>query len=50
MTDKCVCCGQILQEGMTTCPYCLLTVKQQATKTKQYEEIDFDYAAEDDYD
>lgn len=41
MTDKCICCGEILQEGMTACPNCLVSVKQ-------CEEIDFDYAAEDD--
>jgi hypothetical protein len=41
MTDKCICCGEILQEGMIACPNCLVFVKQQ-------DEIDFDYSAEDD--
>lgn len=41
MNDKCICCGEILREGMSVCPNCLVFVKQQ-------DEIDFDYAAEDD--
>ena len=48
MTDKCICCGEMLEAGMTACPNCLVTVKKQAIKNKQHEEIDFDYAAEDD--
>ena len=48
MTDKCICCGEILQEGTIACPNCMVTVKQQAMKNKHLDEIDFDYAAEDD--
>ncbi len=48
MTEKCICCCEILQEGMIACPNCLVTVKQQVVKNNHVDEIDFDYAAEDD--
>ena len=48
MTDNCICCGEILHEGMTACPKCLLTVKRLGVNNNHVDEIDFDYAAEDD--
>jgi hypothetical protein len=47
--DRCICCGEIIPEGMLACPNCLVASKQQAMKSKQFDEkLDFDYAAEDD--
>ena len=45
MTDKCICCGEILQKGMIACPNCMVAVNQ---NNYHVDEIDFDYAAEDD--
>ena len=45
MNDKCICCGAIVPDGMT-CPNCLVVSKLSNVR----EEIEFDYAAEDDYD
>ena len=43
MADRCVRCGEIIPEGRQVCPNC-----EQALKSSRREEIDFDYAAEDD--
>ena len=44
--DKCICCGAVIPSGATACPNCLVVSKMGNVR----EEIDFDYAAEDDYD
>lgn len=42
MDNRCICCGEIIPEGRQVCPRCEIKTR---TVT---DEIDFDYAAEDD--
>lgn len=44
MPDICACCGAIVPEGLIACPNCLVVSMQ----NNHVDEIDFDYAAEDD--
>lgn len=32
--NRCVCCGEIIPEGMIACPNCLVVSKRQATESK----------------
>ena len=32
--NRCICCGEIIPEGMIACPNCLVVSKRQATENK----------------
>ena len=34
MDNRCICCGEIIPEGMLACPNCLVVSKRQATENK----------------